>query len=1691
MSGRFKGTLLLAAMMGAAGSLAGEEAVVLENAAVRATVVPAGGALTSFKLKAGGAELLRGPSLTDFLLLPGRKRLDLAKLVFTPEPEAGGKALRLTALVGDLPELAAPFTALGQLRIAKRYALADGAVLNLDYELTNTGATPITVCLGTRQQLMPDSPKAAICLPTQQGAMLFPAGSKPLALRERTAGFLHGASAAWSAGLEPGKRGLIAWFQPRHLSFLRADTASGATEVGRTTITIEPNGVFRTSGYLMPTGALPRIDGAGAGVVGAWAATPTNADGAPPILRQTLLERQKQSLKKATEKKADDVLVQNRDAALDNLLDDFAEEQQREERGSSRQTPIKVRLDLLSASSRQAKVVFRLRRNPTGDWEELEAKTVQLPAGKPVSATTGFTPKHAGTWVLRADLRQGQETIAAFEKPLVAARRSGFYLPPPPEAEGEVYQGFAGKTWLPSAEIQLPHKVLAKPLAGGPLNILLAIPYWPSRALVELEARLDSRIDCVVAGGYYKQEGNEQANAPEIERVRRLLNQPHEVIVLALVPGGYFPVDVTDEIFRQVEDEGVGLVILYSHNNIDVYAPLLKAMPNEARRVRASRYTRGTYGKGRIVFRGAPQLWMRPTWVGEQEDDYQELARTISWAARGQHAVQAERVGKVAALVRQGKQPIAYRLLLRNSGDRPFDGAIRLTPRLNLVQNYPFYAIPTKAFREFPTWEGAAATATAPLRLPPNGEAEVALQLPPLAAGHYDFDIAITNAQEQVFSWFTHAESVAAEAQLAQITLTGKEAKAQQYAGAADRRDPPFVARHTDTITIDCQVAGGAGELRLRLEGLEPWGRTVFRQTTVVKDGAAQFQQALHSCLHNVLIWKLTLLDAAGPVAERRILCYVHPRPERLPAFELRGYTEARIRPGDAGWDVRVGGEASGHLAWFNVRKSDYGGWVPKAKTVITPATETLVLPKIAEGGPQVANTDPDGVGEMELDEKQLDPQRWMRVPCLNNPEHRKQKMAAVEAAYRGMSLTSPYRGFAVDEFFYCKEGVDQEWRGAFMPARDMNICRCQYCLASFREYAREIFNGDLERLNRTWQTQFADWDKIYPALFSANVEEAPPATSWAHILDHRHFIDRQVAGYLGAIRAAVQRADPGCETGMSGIWKTGIQNGLDFYLLAKECKYNILYRDLDIWADFGSPDSVRWYGYGWQHRRLLGSSAPWAMLFDGLSAIGYYSKQDTPLWRADYTFYPEPEFLFKEMRLLRESGIDRLLVGRRYSDPVALYYNPRDVYLAHLEEWLEDPAQFVKHMWKAGRGHREFTHQVMGSYRQLLGRRSLQPFWVAYAHLEEGGFGSFKTPRLLMLPYAQTLSAKQAETLKTFVRNGGVLLGDVHTGMRGGHGEELPEGRLDEVFGFRRRGELLMRRRLGQDGKRVTIRFGKDFGEPFAMSFPAVGAEDLELTSGQALAEFTLDGGARPAFVVNRYGKGAAIYLNFVPAGYLTVSVGGVEGEVSTEKEMKGLAAKQFRRVFAKVLETAGVESPVVCEEGNSIKRFGQGAHNYIGMNVGLGAAALAAEYHIRLAENKHVYDARDRKYLGLMDRFPVYFDEAKRRLGVLYAALPYRVEGLEPQLDKARLEPGESLSFTVRVLPQEAEAHRHVIAVKVIDPKGNDVRMYALSTATKDGLARASVDTAVSDPVGTWKLQLTDAASGVRQVAEFDLEQ
>ena len=165
--------------------------------------------------------------------------------------------------------------------------------------------------------------------------------------------------------------------------------------------------------------------------------------------------------------------------------------------------------------------------------------------------------------------------------------------------------------------VESPHLEFARPLAGGPLRALIVTPYGRARDVVELAQRIEMDYDVLIMSVWdFSMDVRALAPVSEVDRLKRLLNREHDVIILAALMGQRFPMDVVEEICRQVEEEGVGLIVSMAEHLAGTLEKWSDTAKRDRKRFPGSRARVANVGRGRVAFfDGKMDKDVRTSWI--------------------------------------------------------------------------------------------------------------------------------------------------------------------------------------------------------------------------------------------------------------------------------------------------------------------------------------------------------------------------------------------------------------------------------------------------------------------------------------------------------------------------------------------------------------------------------------------------------------------------------------------------------------------------------------------------------------------------------------------------------------------------------------------------------------------------------------------------------------------------------------------------------------------------------------------------------------------------------------------------------------------------------------------------------------------------------------------------------------------
>jgi len=617
--------------------------------------------------------------------------------------------------------------------------------------------------------------------------------------------------------------------------------------------------------------------------------------------------------------------------------------------------------------------------------------------------------------------------------------------------------------------------------------------------------------------------------------------------------------------------------------------------------------------------------------------------------------------------------------------------------------------------------------------------------------------------------------------------------------------------------------------------------------------------------------------------------------------------------------------------------------------------------------------------------------------------------------------------------------------------------CDAPPCVFAFQNYLRGMY-GTVERLNESWGQDFKSWDEV-KRVASKDVARLAPQ------VDHTMFMRRLYAEWIDQSQGGIRRFIPEARVGFSVSWG-------DAWELSRYLSMTIWHRRglyYDYHTSYGRPEITfgSWFGPTYDKSDRNEAQAhhhAWASLLAGANAFFEW-------WGArhlGYNFVRPDLSLFKVATIMSQevaeikAGVGKLLMEAEYVTlPLVLYQSSRSNYASSaLKGRSSDPDA-------APRPSSESS--VRGTLRRIQ-------VPVRYVHSEqvEDGILAEDAIRLVYMSRGLALSDREIEALKGFAENGGILVADYDIGLRDEHGNVRQTAPLEKVFGIKTDTAVDL-------GDTAELRVEKDFeqirfsGLKGVLARKGFGAK-VTVTTGTALADID---GKVPALIVNRHGKGLALYLNFHP--------GLVQGE-------KG--ADFLRGLCEALVDQAGVVRPfsVVDGDGRRVRArlrvgtFHNGEQMYVGFLADPEGYTLAEQDKMDVAlkctSEGYLYDVRRRKFLGKRKELALTVTPG---VAELYSLLPYSVEGVEISLAGDAIAPGKVARAQAKVRISAEKPGDHVLVTRVSDPTGRHRKEHDQNIVAKGGVCSAEVPIALNDPSGEWKLEFRDVASGVVATATF----
>ncbi len=382
--------------------------------------------------------------------------------------------------------------------------------------------------------------------------------------------------------------------------------------------------------------------------------------------------------------------------------------------------------------------------------------------------------------------------------------------------------------------------------------------------------------------------------------------------------------------------------------------------------------------------------------------------------------------------------------------------------------------------------------------------------------------------------------------------------------------------------------------------------------------------------------------------------------------------------------------------------------------------------------------------------------------------------------------------------------------------------------LTAMRDWLRERY-GSLTALNQQWSSEFGRWEQVMPMTTQEAMQRSDQNFSaWA---DFKEWMDVAFARAVESGTKAIHAADPDAVAAIEGGQIPG-WGGYDFSRLAASVDAMELY-------DHGeNVEIVRSFNPGTIMLTTSFRSGPseahrvWRELLRGTRGVvlwdekGELVDEDGNVGERGREATP----YFAELR----GGLGALLINsRRHTDPIGVLYSPASMRV----QWLLD-RRATGEDWSRRNASSEYQDDAIRTATRnvvrLIEHSGLQHRFVSTEAVSRGDLrnGNY---RILMLPQTIALSRIEAEEIRDFVEQGGVVIATGEPGIFDEHGRRMAQPLLSEVF--------------TGPATRATTRFAFGKGKAIYLTFP----DARNGQSGRALAEVLEAAGVQPRFSVVR----------------------------------------------------------------------------------------------------------------------------------------------------------------------------------------------------------------------------------------------
>jgi hypothetical protein len=195
-----------------------------------------------------------------------------------------------------------------------------------------------------------------------------------------------------------------------------------------------------------------------------------------------------------------------------------------------------------------------------------------------------------------------------------------------------------------------------------------------------------------------------------------------------------------------------------------------------------------------------------------------------------------------------------------------------------------------------------------------------------------------------------------------------------------------------------------------------------------------------------------------------------------------------------------------------------------------------------------------------------------------------------------------------------------------------------------------------------------------------------------------------------------------------------------------------------------------------------------------------------------------------------------------------------------------------------------------------------------------------------------------------------------------------------------------------------------------------------------------------------------------------------------------------KIRKLFAKEnLESSILLTTTTGDPANGVEKYSFSEQGSSARLLGLlpGKTGEEEEINLHLNQSVHLYDIRNKKYLGEGNDFKI---KVKTSVPELFGLVQGTIDDIEVDAPST-LSRGETMTLDFKITGEGSADLKSVVRVNVYDPEGANILYYSNNCDITNGSGTYSFNTALNDLPGHWKIQLTEVISGVHKEVTVSL--